>query len=50
MFQEMCNAIFIHALDVNHIIFGVARNFLHDDNDMSNQHFKHRFNILLNIG
>ena len=48
MFQEMCNAIFIHALDVNHIIFGVARDFLHDDNDMSIQHFKYKFNI--NIG
>ena len=50
MFQEMCNAIFIHALDVNHIIFGVPRNFLNDDIDMSNQHFKYKINILQNIG
>ena len=45
MFQEMCNAIFIHALDVNHIILGVAQTFLNDDIDMSNQHFKYKINI-----
>ena len=50
MLQEMCNAIFIHALDVNHIIVGVAQNFLSDDIDMSNAHFKYKINILQNIG
>ena len=49
MLQEMCNAIFIHALDVNHIIFGVAQNFMNDDIDMSNQYFKYKINILQNI-